>query len=266
MSEDIFEVKFTINEREFAFPMTFDQKSPADLDMAYWCRQAGACEPELIALMERVLRPGDLAVDCGANVGFFTVILSGLVGAEGKVLAFEPDAYNQHKIKANLSLNGCKNVELIKQPLWSSVAPVTLFTADHRGHNSLAGTEEATGAVEMQATTLASHLKRVPRLIKIDCEGSEEHILRGAGKLECPYITAEMNEPCLQRLGSSQSSLRGLMREQGYETFVLAATRRGAFFPFYIAPEVTINSAFANLNLLFSTWPAVIEAWPGLIL
>ena len=44
MSDDIFEVKFTINEREFAFPMTFDQKSPADADMAYWCRQAGACE------------------------------------------------------------------------------------------------------------------------------------------------------------------------------------------------------------------------------
>lgn len=268
MSEDLFDVKFTLNERDFSFKMTFDPNSPADLDMAHWCRQAGTCEAEMVSLMQRVVRPGDLVVDCGANIGFFTVIMSGMVGAEGKVLAFEPDEYNAQKIAVNLNLNMCFNVEVVKQPLWDSEGKKTLYTAHHRGHNSLGLTEEATGAVELQTTTLAAHVKRVPRLIKIDIEGAEEHALRGgdARMWSCPFITAELNEPCLQRLGSSQDSLRSLMYEHGYNTFILAATRRSDFFPLYIAPEVRIKASFANLNLLFSPWSAVVKTWPELIL
>ena len=268
MRDDIFEVRFTLDERNFAFDMTFDPESPADADMAFWCRQAGTCEAEIVGLMNLVVRPGDFVVDCGANIGYFTVVLSQLVGMGGRVLAFEPDAYNVSKIEANLDLNYCRNVEVVRQLLWDTEKTKTLYTAQHRGHNSMALTEEATGAVQMQTTTLAAHVKEIPRLIKIDIEGAEEFALRGGNDevWACPYITAELNIPSLERLSSSQNSLRGFMREHGYNTFLMVSTRAGKFFPLYIPPEIKISPSFLNLNLLFSPWDAIVEAWPELIL
>ena len=55
--------------------------------------------------MSRVVKPGDYCVDVGAHIGYFTLLLSRLVGETGYVLAFEPGTNNLPKLKRNLELN-----------------------------------------------------------------------------------------------------------------------------------------------------------------
>jgi hypothetical protein len=72
-------------------------------------------EPHIANLLVRVLGKGDVAVDVGGNIGFFTVLASILVGPAGRVVAFEPGTENLERLRANLALNDCKNVTIIEK-------------------------------------------------------------------------------------------------------------------------------------------------------
>lgn len=267
-SKQFVDIDFTINGTRFAFRMTYDPVSPPDRDTMICMTQFGCPEPEVIHLMSRVVRNGDFVIDAGANIGFFTLVLSQLVGPNGMVLAIEPSENNLFKLKENLKANGIKNFEICNQPLWSRPETVTLHYCDHPGMNSLGGYKNTLGKKEMLATTL-SRWTTTPRLIKIDVEGSEEHVLRGAQRLlvsGVPYIVAELNVDALKSLGSTQESLRKYMREWGYSTFILF---RGGELP-CLVPEKTMIFEAENYNgaanILFSTVEHVSNAWPRAIL
>src|ERR1700692_1299441 len=68
----------------------------------YW---RGVYEPELARALEQVVKPGMTCFDCGANAGYFTLLLSKLTGPTGKVYAFEPVAANANYIRCHLELN-----------------------------------------------------------------------------------------------------------------------------------------------------------------
>lgn len=70
-------------------------------------------EPELSDLIQSELRPGMSAIDIGANIGYFTVLMSRSVGASGSVLAVEPVPVNYQLLMANLSINLVANVEVV---------------------------------------------------------------------------------------------------------------------------------------------------------
>src|SRR5579862_2317428 len=73
-----------------------------ELDPEEWLqidlRAAGRLEPRTIALLERVLRPGDSFVDVGAHVGYHSLVAARLVGAGGRIFAIDPQPYNCAKI------------------------------------------------------------------------------------------------------------------------------------------------------------------------
>lgn len=267
-NSQLVDIDFTINGVRFAFRMTYDPSSFADRDMMLCMNEFGCPEPEVIHLMTRVIRPGDFVIDGGSNIGFFTMVMSRLVGDSGIVLSIEPSENNLFKLKENLKINGARNFEICNQPLWSSPQNVTLHYADHSGFNSLTPPRVVFGKKEMLATTL-SRWTTVPRLIKLDIEGAEEHALRGAQKLlvnHVPYIVCELNVETLNRFGATQESLRKYMREWGYSTFLLF---RGGELP-CLVPEKTEIFETANyngvVNVLFSTLEKVSSAWPRAIL
>ena len=73
---------------------------------------SGTYEPEETRLFRSKCRPGDTVIDVGANVGWYTVIASKLVGKKGRVIAFEPEPVNFAILKKNVLANGCENVIL----------------------------------------------------------------------------------------------------------------------------------------------------------
>ena len=88
---------------------------PTDTVVCRMIAAYGNWEPSETAWFLRTVKPGDIIVDAGANVGYYTVIGSRLVGDRGKVYAFEPDPSNFELLRKNVELNGLKNVVLDAQ-------------------------------------------------------------------------------------------------------------------------------------------------------
>lgn len=75
----------------------------------------GVYEPKTTSLFKKVIREGDIVVDVGAHIGYYTLLASRLVGDTGKVYAFEPEPRNYDLLLKNLELNNVKNVVAIKK-------------------------------------------------------------------------------------------------------------------------------------------------------
>jgi FkbM family methyltransferase len=136
-------------------------------------------EPSVKAILDQ-RHHGDV-VDVGANLGFYSVILSHTVDKKDKVVSVEPDPVYYPYLLRNLSLNGCTNVIPVQAACWSSetrlnvVRPTVGMALDTH-------VEESEGFPEVSATRLDSILKEQgchPVLVKVDVEGSEVEVLRG---------------------------------------------------------------------------------------
>ena len=75
-------------------------------------RRGEMFDPHILSLLREFIAPGSVFVDVGANIGWFTVIGSRLVGPAGQVIAIKPDPRNYEILKPNVALNGCGNVTL----------------------------------------------------------------------------------------------------------------------------------------------------------
>lgn len=140
-------------------------------------------KPSVLRALQEVLRPGDRAIDLGANTGYFTCLMAKLVGERGRVIAFEPNPANIAFLKKNISANGLHNVSV--EHVAVSDAPGTL-TLHLRGVHSSLGFDplgDGTGNRKVSVPVVrlddrVSAATRV-RLIKMDIIGSEPKALIG---------------------------------------------------------------------------------------
>lgn len=130
--------------------------------------------PEML-VWRRYLRPGDLFVDVGANIGLYTIYTAEL-GAE--VIAVEPNAQSAARVHEHLELNDLQ-AEVVEKALSDSPGVVHM-TSDLDVLNHIVEDPEAGVAVE--ATTLDELIGDRTAAVKIDVEGSEERVLLGARK------------------------------------------------------------------------------------
>lgn len=139
------------------------------------------CEGEA-ALFRQLLKPGDVAIEAGANIGAHTVLLSNLVGESGQIIAYEPQRIVFQTLCANLALNQCLNVDARQQGLGEQAGEMTLPIADPRVINNFGGLSLlASGSGEKVAIATIDSLKLSRcHLIKIDVEGMEIDVLAGA--------------------------------------------------------------------------------------
>ena len=257
----ILEISLTANNRPISFNMTFDPTFTADYATRQYLLKNNFCEPDTVHLMARVLRPGDYAIDGGANIGFFSLVMSRLVGDTGKIFAFEPGVNNVFKLKENLKLNNIINVEVIDQPLWIRHEKVTLHLALDSGLNSLRDQQATMCEQEMFATSLYDYCDDTPRLIKLDVEGAEEYVMKGLHPLRHktpPFIVCEVNPFTLKHFDCTPRSLRMTMSTMGYDTFVL---HQDGSMPTMVPPDVEVVRDRLPPNLLFSTLNAVGKVW-----
>ena len=142
--------------------------------------------PETEWLLGRV-RPGTTAIDVGANVGMFTVPLG---GAAEHVLAFEPAPSNVERLEDNLRRNGLGNVSVRAAAVGERAGRLVLHLGDDSMFHSTVEVAERRGTgdeLEVEATTLDDAWRAagtpVVSVLKVDVEGGEPRVLRGASKL-----------------------------------------------------------------------------------
>lgn len=168
----------------------------ADMMVGQAIRRSGGWEPAETALVQALVTPGETVADIGAHIGYYTVLLSGLTGPAGQVIAFEPEPRNFELLKANCILNGCGNVVLEARAVGDRSGKASLYLAtdnlgDHRLH-------PGTGRPSCQVTVVRfDEYWRAGRLhfIKLDAQGSEPAILNGAVqtiKANAPHLLCLM--------------------------------------------------------------------------
>jgi FkbM family methyltransferase len=139
-------------------------------------------EPATVAIVERLLEPGDCFLDVGANVGIYSLIAGRRVGPGGKVVSVEPSPSTMRALRTMLSINGIASVTQTHEcALGSAEGTATLHCEPTSGHNSLVGPTKNTRTTHNVAVkrgeALLNGLK--PALIKIDVEGWELDVLEG---------------------------------------------------------------------------------------
>lgn len=191
----------------------------------------GYWEPGVTAAFIKRLTPGTVVLDVGANFGHFALTAAGKVGPEGRVVAFEPAPRTFALLADNVALNG--GGVLKAEPLAVSDAPGRLelaIDADNAGGHSLSAANISRGSerVMVEVVTIdayvSEHLEgRRVGVIKIDVQGFEEHVLRGARAViarDRPSILCEICPPMLPPAGSTVAGVFALL--DGYDAALLS--------------------------------------------
>lgn len=181
----------------------------------------GASEPEVSAFLSRFLHPGMVFVDAGAHIGEYTVRAARLVGEKGEVHAFEPAPMVYSVLEQSVALNGLRNVRLNPSALFDRDGTVEFQIDSQPTLSAIRGAGRATGAViPVRAVRLDSYWKQQTRpinLIKVDVEGVELDVLRGASGLTSqPVWIFEYSSSNYATQGHTADAVLTAFREQNY--------------------------------------------------
>ena len=253
-------------------PECFSQRLMLD-----YFRSGRLLEPETSSLVDMLLQPGDTCIDIGGHVGFYSMLAAGLVGPTGRVYVFEPERTNYAHLLTHIALNHCHHVFPFPWAVGHSTAVVDFFTNfDNDGGHALWDpgrhpfNQKSRQQVSKESVFLislddifGSAQPGFAKLIKIDTEGNETSVLRGARnfltRAQVPAVIAEINRFGLAQLGSSEQEMRTLMTDLGYTTYALVGD-----LPVRLAPHESIQSSYVY-NVLFANpqlQQIVATRWP----
>jgi FkbM family methyltransferase len=187
---------------------------------------SGRYEAHLTAVFERYCTPGMTVVDVGANLGYYSLLASKLVGPSGRVVALEPNSENCRLLLSSLRLNGITNVQLL--PVAADTATGWAYYSTHVGSNG--GLIEDDELLSHPGTVVPTFrlddiVDGPVGLLKMDVEGAEGRVVQGATRLierDRPIVTTELKEEMLRRVsGTTVADYLGYFENLGYIPSVL---------------------------------------------
>lgn len=192
----------------------------------------GIWEPNLTSLLMRRLAPGDVFVDVGANMGYFSVLASRLVGDAGRVVAFEASPGTYAVLAEDLAMNGATNVRAVNVAVSDRPGTLALYSgpSDNRGATSLHAERGGRFEAHVPAAPLLDLLEPDERarlrLMKIDVEGAElpilldvlDHLADYPPRLE---IVVEVAPDEMRAGGMPVEALVARFAEHGFHWYVL---------------------------------------------
>jgi len=147
----------------------------------------GVREPESTKEIKKLVKSGDVVVEAGANIGYYALMESQLVGKKGKVYAIEPSPDNVVCLKNNIRLNNNSNIEIYPLAVGDKKGNVKMNISSHSNLNSLIAqkNKKIIKTIDVNVTTLDVFLKnkKYPNFIRMDVEGYEYNIIKGMGKI-----------------------------------------------------------------------------------
>lgn len=194
----------------------------------------GEWEPGLTALLGSTIKPGMSVLDVGAHVGYYSCLAGRLVGPRGIVVAFEPSPRNFELLQANVWRNGLTNVVCFPWAVSDRPGFVELYlssdnSGDHRIYAHGEGREHVT--VRVAALDALEVLRPPVDVVKIDVQGSEAAVFRGAERLLAAspgaLIAVEFAPNELRASGGEPRALLDHYRSLGYTIRVQHSEERG---------------------------------------
>jgi len=205
----------------------------------------GVWEPNVTKFLIEYLGPGQVFIDVGANLGYFTVVGASSVGPAGRVISFEPARRNLEYLKRNVAINQMANIQVLAYALWDGPGTLSMTVPedflggahvnDSRSKASAPDAKLGDGAgAPGEAEALCMSLDDIVdsgevkldecRLLKIDIEGSEPFALDGMqktlGRLR-PAMVLEVNPHCLAFFGLGAEAIWDRLEALGYVSAVL---------------------------------------------
>jgi FkbM family methyltransferase len=184
-------------------------------------------DPLETRFLRKTIKPGWVTVDAGANVGYYSFLLSQLVGAKGLVYAFEPFEDNWQRLSKTIELNSPTNLRASKLALSDSCGKTSIVPGPpgNSGKTHLSGceTEDSDLVDQITLDAFADDLKRLD-MIKVDIEGCEERFLIGGVNTIArfkPVLLMEINPAALGNFGTTAENLTMRLCRLGYRLFRL---------------------------------------------
>jgi FkbM family methyltransferase len=177
-------------------------------------------------LISRVLAPGEVFWDVGANLGYFTLLAAACLNHTGQVVAFEPGPSAYACLTGNIAHNPFANILTLPAAVSDREGEATLYSVaghpDGRANLFRAGADQ-TEATSVRTVTLDGWRQQQklagPDFIKMDVEGAELSALTGARETLAasdPLLLVEMKEAIFQSLGMERAAIEDLLSQLGY--------------------------------------------------
>jgi len=220
-------------------------------------------------LVSKLVKPGMIVFDIGANIGDYTLLFSTLVSNNGRVYSFEPTSHTCEKLRQRLIKSKSKNVEVFNKAVYSDNTQIEFneFSEEFAAWNSIGKPQMLdpnnsdkivpivkTGKIEAITLDYFCESNNIQNIdfLKIDVEGAEFDVLQGAinllNKKAVKFIQFEISQKMLEGLNRNAQSTFDILREYGYECHQIA--KNGV-----IGDEVTTSNSFYENYIAFPSLP-----------
>jgi FkbM family methyltransferase len=228
----------------------------------------GIWEPNLSKFISHRLASGSVFVDVGANVGYFALLASTLVGDKGRVIAVEASPKIYGLLQRNIQLNNSSNIRALNIAAGESTGTISVFSGGQNNIGStntigtLGGEYEAEVSVMPLDEMISPDIWKNVRLIKIDVEGAELSVVRGMQRLldssnEDLELVIEINPSHLQEQGCHPNEIISVLRKRGFFPYVLANDYSADY---YLLGKHQVYAKIISTEIVERT--DVIFSWP----
>ena len=205
----------------------------------------GSYSLEILRVLERIIVPGMTVIDAGANIGEVSLFVAKRVGPGGRVYSFEPVAELTDRLRRHVSMNGFDNIEVVQSGLSDRAGQAEIYGpaepfrdgTQHAGLSTLyANSQRGRSLGTIPLTTLDEfvEMRHLPRLdlVKVDVEGAELPVLRGARAVLAehrPWLVVEVQQETSEAAGYDQREILAFLGTFGYSFARIG--RRGRLSP-----------------------------------
>jgi FkbM family methyltransferase len=218
-----------------------------------WSVARGAYESPLTAALQTAVTPGMVCCDLGANIGFFTLLMSKLVGSSGLVFAFEPFPKNFALLKKSIAENKIDNIRAFPYAVHEKESVGRLFYTRARQSDYVAmfvaepsspACTDAFDGLDIAKVRLDDVIPADYRVgcIKMDIEGSELYAVKGMSRIlekDRPLVFFEFNPYCLKKLnGLDPNELLRVFKSYGYRMVSIEQFGKSETTEFIYVPEI----------------------------
>lgn len=201
-------------------------------------------EPTTTEIIKSIVKKGDVVLDLGANIGYFTLLTANLVGDEGRVYSFEPEPINFSYLTQNIELNNYNNVKAMQRAVSNkSGEKIKLYICSYEsGHHTINqskgikdyGDREHLGIepdfIEIEGVAIDDVYQKVIKspvdFIKMDVEGAEMIALSGMERTikesKNLKMVIEFFPLLIKDMGSSPEKFaKKLLQDYGFSVYVI---------------------------------------------
>ena len=231
----------SVIHRQCSRSMLIKQAAPRSLyktiyDDYYWLNTTGYIDTCIInqgvfegsstRIVKKLVKKGDVILDIGANIGYYSVILAKLVGTTGRVLCFEPTAHYRSVLMQNLKANNISNADVFDFGLSDKEQALNIYIDNSTATLHPTGSTTNTIVERIKLITLDTFVKTDSLVeidfVKIDVDGHEPHFFEGAWQaLEYfdPIILLEISHIHFLKAGVTAWDFYDTLKGKGYRIY-----------------------------------------------